>query len=203
MSKLLIYSMTPPFAPMSWRGGFHPPVLLCCAVILAVNWLIPENWINNSATAMAFAQWVRQKLLLISPHADIWAHARTTLFPNAALFNHALLWTFILAIAIYNIGVVVLNAKVWVGHFEKNMWPSFDKKTRLAMLAAGIFAIAGLWTLTMMPGKMEYTASADLRSRIFLGFITSCAFLFAHLAAFGQTIMFLSFINKFFKKEPS
>lgn len=194
---------SPPFSSLSWRGGFNPVFLLFCGAILAINWFVPASRIESNSIAMAYAELIRQKLLHISPYADIWAHARTTSFPNAALFSHALTWTLAVLIVIYDFLLVAFNRKPWTHFWRATVWAPAPRKTRVLLISLWFLVLAITWAATMMPGSVEHTASADLHSRVVLGFLSVLVFVMWHLSAFSYAVMFFAFSAHILGKDQS
>ena len=184
----------PPFPSLSWRGGFNPVFLLCCAIIVATNWVVPTGWIENSPAAMEWAELVRGLLLKVSPYADIWAHARTTVFPKVALFSHAVTWTLMIALTLYDFLLVGLNSRSWVRFWIQAVWRPADAKKRAVIVGSGLFVVAIAWVATMMPGNLTHIASADLRSRVVLGLLSACVFTLWHFTAFTLAVMFFALL---------
>lgn len=193
----------PPFRALSWRGAFHPVFLLSCAAILAINWVVPAEWIEGSRTAAAYSEFVRERLLQVSHHADIWAHARTTQFARAALFSHALTWTLALLVVLYNFSSVAINWKAWAGFWLPGVWEPAPRKTRVILATFGLFVLAVFWAATMMPGSTEHMASADLRSRFVLGLMSAFVFILWHLTALSYAVMSFAFVGPLLRKDRS
>ena len=186
----------PPFTSLSWRGGFNPVFLLCCGLIVVINWFVPAQWIEGSARAMAYAELVRENLLHISRYADIWAHARSTLFPKAALFSHAVTWTLVILVIVYDFLLVAFNSRAWTLYWIGSVWAPAPPKRRATIAASGLVVLAVSWVITMMPGSMDHTASADLHSRVVLGFLSACVFILWHMVALTYEVMlFALFIH--------
>ena len=196
-------STEPPFPPLTWRGGFHPLFLFLCGVIVATNWIVPANLIESSPMAMAYAEYVRQALLHVSPYADIWAHARTTLFPQAAMFSHALTWTAVLLVTVYDFVSVACNWRRWTRFWRATVWAPAPRKTRLIVATFGLFTLVVIWAVTMMPGSSTYTASADLHSRVVLGLLSGMVLTLWHLMAFSQATMLFAVFDRLFLKDQS
>lgn len=194
--------VTPPFPSLTWRGGFHPLLLVACGLLLAINWFVPTETIEACGRCTAYSGFVRGQLLQISPYADIWAHARTTMFPRSALLSHAVFWGLVVFLAIYNFSIVALNSRAYALHGLK-VWASWSRKEKWVPSWFIFVMILALWALTMMPGNMAYTASADLKSRVFFGLISTCIFALWHLATFYYSILFFSFSFSLFNKESS
>ena len=194
--------VTPPFPSLSWRGGFNPPVLAACVLLLAINWFVSTETIEACARCTAYSEFVRAQLLRISPYADIWAHARTTMFPSSALFSHAVFWGLVVLLATYNFSIVALNSRAYALHGLK-VWASWSHKEKWVPAWFIFVMILALWVLTMMPGNMAHTASADLKSRVFFGFISTCTFVSWHLATFYYSLLVFSFLFSLFNRESS
>ena len=192
----------PPFAALSWNGALHPVALLCCFLIATASWL-PPAWIEENANVLSYAEAVRETLLHVSRYADIGAHARTTQFPSASLFSHALTLTLIAAITLYDFLLVALHWSAWVDHWERSVSGPGSGKTRAILTLSGLFALVITWAATMMPGSLDHMASADLRSRAVLGLLSVLVFICWHMAAFLYAVMFFAVVLPSRKKELS
>lgn len=193
----------PPFPALSWVGSFHPVFWLSCATILAINWAIPPEWIETSPQAAAYAEFVRGMLLQISRHADISAHAATTLFPRAALFSHSVTWSLALLVLAYNFTIVAMHRKAWAAYWLPSVWAPASRRTRAFLASYGLFVVVIFWAATMMPGSMEHMASADLRSRFVLGLMSTLVFVLWHLTALSYAVMSFAFLAPIPRKDRS
>jgi hypothetical protein len=169
-------------------------------LIATASWL-PPGWIEGNENVLSYAEAVRETLLHVSRYADIGAHARTTLFPSASLFNHALTLTLIAGITLYDFVLVALHWTAWVAHWERSVSGPGGAKTRAILTLSGLFALVITWAATMMPGSADNMASADLRSRAVLGLLSVLVFICWHMAAFFYAVMFFAAVLPRRKKK--
>ena len=166
----------------SWGGLLSPVFWAGLAISMSVALFVPEEFARNNAWASEFAATVRSAFLSVSRHADINEHARTTAFPYTALLSHAVMWSVMASLFLYN---TVASIIFWRYHIEwfGSVRPQLTKKTiKPAQIALGALScVGGAAVFSMMPGSASILGNAELSSRAVFSVLTGIFVFLAQL----------------------
>jgi hypothetical protein len=174
------------FKRIGWFSFFSYPVVFCCLLLVSFGLFVPAFWIESNETLIRAAFSVRATLLWISPSFDIYAHARGTKAPVAALVDHALLWICYFVVNFYNL-LFAIYCFINRATMPKPRLQFATLQFLAQIFACMVLVLAGMYLLTLLPNPPQIgRGSSDVNSRIFRGFIGATTILMAH----GSSLVF-------------